>query len=309
MGTTDYNAQLHTLHQKHAILEQLVTHAKNIHEQSCNVSDTLTLIKPSQVIPTRTRKQLTSLAASQQKYSDEALRIRQAKVDKLIQDNVKHTMRLVEQLSEINTDDILEQQLEQIRAADVAYGKRTKLALAIRIALQDRGLVTPRLHVSLDQDYLNEKIEDLCKQEHQCREKIHQQIDEVIDDCKAMLKLPKLPMQLREVLQHTEILMHKNLICLDEGKPINGLNVEIDFEVIDVKIATFSNPDIDLAPVEKAPPKQAEPKQPPPLEDSNCTANSDKDTKANIDTNNEELPASSSWIVRLIQRIKGIIPR
>jgi len=248
----DSNVHLSLLKRKRYALEQLIEFSKNIVDQGQALDDILVLSRPSQAIPDKVRLQLMEMVKSLEDYPDNELQERLTKIDKLVENGVASVVVLAQSVDQFEEDthEVINK-IEHIKELTSIFRKRTKLAIAIRITLQERGITTNRLQLEFDQDTIAERVSELKDEELACRHNIKAHIEEVILECKTLLSKTTLPVSLRKELVVVQRVMKQNLEHVNKGKSINTMPV--NFEIIVMG---------DSAPAEShsaAPPKSVSP--------------------------------------------------
>ena len=229
---TDTSQNLALIRRKRKVLEQLIDFSKNLLQQERALDDLLLLSKPSQNIPQRVRDDLVKAVETLQNLSDEQLQERLIKVDELVQSGARGIYFITQNIDSFDhSAQDINSKIDQIKEIASRFRKRAKLALALRLTLQERGLVTERLKLDVSQDSISERIIQLKSDEATCRKDISAHIQETITDCNGLLSSKDLPASLREELTLVKDVMQQNLEHLSSGKSIDSMPV--NFEIID----------------------------------------------------------------------------
>ncbi|MFT7559707.1 MAG: hypothetical protein ACI93R_001620 [Flavobacteriales bacterium] len=230
--TPDTSQQLALIRGKRKVLEQLIEFSKNLLQQERALEDLLLLSKPSQNIPQKVRNDLVKALEALQNLSDEQLQERVIKVDELVQSGAQGLYSITQNIESFDhSAQDINSKIDQIKEISARFRKRAKLAIALRLKLQERGLVTERLKLSISQDSIAERIAQLKTDESTCRKNISAHIQETISDCDSLLSSKDVPTSLREELTLVKGVMQQNLEHLSAGKSIDSMPV--NFEIID----------------------------------------------------------------------------
>jgi hypothetical protein len=208
----DTSQQLALIRRKRKVLEQLIEFSKNLLQQERAFEDLLLLSKPSQNIPQKTRDDLVKALDALQNLSDEQLQERLIKVDALVQSGARGIYSITQSIESFDhSAQDINSKIDQIKEIAARFRKRAKLAIALRLKLQERGLVTERLNLIISQDSISERIAQLKTDETACRKNISTHIQETICDCNSLLSSKDVPVSLREELTLVKDVMQQNL--------------------------------------------------------------------------------------------------
>lgn len=225
--------KLQLIRRKRYALEQLIDIGKNIIAQGNALNDILVLSLPSQKIPEKTRKRVLHMVHTLQDLSIDELTQRLKIIDQLVEQGSKEIVNFSfdRDAASHNTDDIIII-VEHIKQLISVFKKRTELAIALRLTLQEMGVTTQRLHAGFSQELLSKRVGELKQEEIQCRDNIYSHIKDVIEDCNLLLTVGSMSPTLEAELKHVRSVMKQNLKHLETGKSINSMPV--NFEVIEI---------------------------------------------------------------------------
>ncbi|MFT5691086.1 MAG: hypothetical protein ACI92E_000411 [Oceanicoccus sp.] len=250
-SSLDSNQKLRLIRRKRHALEQLINFSKNILQQEQALDDLLLLSKPSQSIPDKIRRDLIRLVDSQQELSDHQLQERLARVDPLVQSGTRGIMAFTQSIEEIDPSnrDIFSK-IDHLKEVTSRFRKRAKLAIALRLSLQERGLVTERIKLDFDQDSLADRIFELKNEEKKCRGNIGAHLQDMVVDCENMLAVGKIPKQVQDELVLVKEVMLENIKHLKSGKSLDTMPV--NFEIIDIEESAPVPGSMDGSPFEQS---------------------------------------------------------
>jgi len=293
----DSNQRLRLIRRKRHALEQLIEFSKNVLQQEQALDDLLLLSKPSQSIPDKTRQDLIRLVNSQQELSDAQLQERLARVDHLVQSGARGILAFTENIEQMNSENLdIFTKIDQLKEATSRFRKRAKLAIALRLSLQERGLVTERIKLDFGQDSIGERITELKVEEKKCRKNIGAHLQEMVVDCDNLLSTGKVPEPIRDELILVKEVMLENLQHLKAGKSLDTMPV--NFEIIDIEESAPMPGSTDGSPFETLSSKR--PHEKPEEKSRRQKTKPSKSTTPNIDNNKiTELPPNSGFLDRL----------
>ena len=217
-------------------LESLIRIAQGVHNQQSALSELALAARPSQDFP---KSVLNYFAAVEKKMADTPI----PEVLKKIEAIESVTERDLSQIIYLATLDVHALRANQIESAqleniDVAYftdainnfKRRTQTALAMRVLLKKRGVAIQPFKLSVSQETLNQKIQDLKQKEIQCIQQIRLEINQIIDDTSLLLEQDSFSEEMKQSLRAVRRAMKINLRHLDEGGSVNDIpNV---FEIV-----------------------------------------------------------------------------
>lgn len=279
--------RLTLLKRKRHALEQLIEFSKNISSQTNALEDVMVLIRPSQQIDDTIRQDVMYMVETLQNLSEDELQQRLSRVDELVQEGIQAIIDITESVEDTEFDNqTIKEQIQQIRILIRLFKKRTELSLALRIVLQERGIVPERLHIEFSQETIVEHVQQLKEEEHKCRATIRNHIEDVIIDCNTMLNFQGISDDLSGELKQVKLVMQQNLEHIDAGNSIE--NLPINFEAIELG---ESSPGLDEELFNEQP-------QPTTTTEPNNPSEPAHSKQDSIDSNKEAslLKRASTWL-------------
>ncbi|WP_144395289.1 hypothetical protein [Pleionea sediminis] len=224
--------ELELIRRKRKALEQLIRFAKQIVRQESAMQDVLQLAKPSQRISKQCYRYLKVLNKKETALTTPEIEQQLSKLDVIVSKQVAKLFSLSYGAIKNISDESLEIELKKIKTLLDGFKQRTELAVALRLVLHERGVVTQRLVLPIPQEALYSKIDQLKEEETQVREQVRLKIESIIDDIKVMRQSEALPESMKNELKTIHQVMLNNLSHIKSGKKIEDMPV--NFEVIDM---------------------------------------------------------------------------
>jgi hypothetical protein len=239
--------KLRLIRRKRLALEQLIAIGKNINGQGNILSDILVLSRPSQTISKKVKQSVMHMVQTLQELSIAELKQRLIIIDQLVAQGSQEIINLTFNSDFLpqNLED-LSCEVEHIKQLITVFKKRTELAIALRLVLQEMGVSTQRLQVEFSQEILLIRVSELKREERSCRNNIHKRIEEVIDDCDTLIKSGIINAALEAELKQVKSVMQQNIEHLAAGKSIDSM--PINFEAIEVG---DTSPSLDMVLVDQ----------------------------------------------------------
>ena len=212
---------------------------------------------------------LIALATGGRGHNKEYLDRLKSKVQSLTNDQIKANLKQVDNKLQQDVDTIVEiarADLEDIEdqfshllvdkkksifdCLDdylINFKRRAKLAIALRVILEQKYVETNPLLLKFSPDELEEELSQLKSKENQYTETVKVQIEELIGDTEVILKYDGFPEAIKEHAKKVKEQLLENQAHLAAGKSLDSLPTPI--EVIDMDTAPASS--ANLTPIEE----------------------------------------------------------
>lgn len=231
--TDRQSRQLQSIEKKRHLLASLMRIARDISGHSHSLSNAQLLARPSQNYPPKAQEFKRQVDRYLLLLQEPDLKLRSPKYD-------QQSSLLLDALMEFV--DIAEQQVERDQAPDEftddmqhqlkEFGLVTKVAVVLRILLQEYGVILPPVKFSVPQEWLGEQITLLNDTNHHLRLKASDKIAEVLLDIVSLQSDETLPPTLRDTLEYVHDAMTENLEYLEHGG--NMAHLPYEFEALEI---------------------------------------------------------------------------
>ncbi len=261
MGTDiqpDTVAQLDSMLQRRNLVEALAQLSCNLSGVNAGLSAVQNIIRPSQQFSEALRQSLNVEISVYQPQETHSLQQKLIPLNEAIEKNYALLMRVVKIddatfLKHFQACENDREAFQKLQAKLIQFKKQAHHSLAIRIILQDRGLQIERSKLTLDQDFLAEKLTELRGREKVARQRFHATVLEMLSDNEQLMKISSGNPAVQLILTHNSETLRTTLALLKSGNNIESLPTlieEIHYEILPEQL------NVTIASSEKATPKK-----------------------------------------------------
>ncbi|MBV1883438.1 MAG: hypothetical protein KUG82_17495 [Pseudomonadales bacterium] len=242
--------ELVSIQKQREMIEKLVAFSQQLARIVNTMESVQHMMRPSQIPKQRQFALLHQLIDRMQTMETEQLYTRLQTLDTEVEKEIKKILAL----SQLKEDDLEKKYADKSRS-EIATSHKTLLKelkdfsrkaqtnVAIRYSLHSRGCSLDTAKLPFSQEELAIRVQDLKSKEHECRNKLTQHIESLINDTKIVLNTPQFPDDLKEQIAQVKTNLEKNLEHIKNGDDIEGLPVFIE------SLEIISTGDLDSTPV------------------------------------------------------------
>ncbi len=218
--------ELTLLEQRRVALERLIRIAQSLEALQQGLQ-AVSELKSSRALPDAAVRTFEALGRKIRNLSDAQVKLRLNTLDHKVATKLKLVLGLADELQPDQEQRADGARLALINDLVDEFKKHAQTAVALRVLLSRRGVEVEPLALSVPEETLRERLTFIASREHQCREAVVQQVDQLRADVQTLLANPNCKPALRAVLMAVLEALHANLAHLHEGKPVSSLPTPI----------------------------------------------------------------------------------
>ena len=212
-GETSSTAELRGIERRRTALEELVHVAQHIEALQRLLEKMLLLVKPSQTMPPQAQQFFRKLNRQTRELPDEEVA---EKLD-LLEAALKKHVRAIRRYAEAPDESLSGEQGRMVAERIQRLRRYGQTAVGLRVLLQKRGLAPRPLQLDLPQLLIQQRINELRKQEAGYRQRIIDEMQTLLDDVANILTAESASEQMSESLSVIEAELQRDLEHLRAG--------------------------------------------------------------------------------------------
>jgi hypothetical protein len=229
----DTVAQLDSMLQRRNLVEALAQLTCNLNGANAGLSAVQNIIRPSQHFSEPLRHSLHVEVSVYFPQETLALQQKLSQLNEAIEKNYSLLMRVVKIddaafLKHFQACENDREAFQKLQAKLIQFKKQAHHSLAIRIVLQDRGVQIERSKLTLDQDFLAEKLAELRGREKVARQHFHATVIEMLKDNEQLMEIASNNPAVKLVLTQNSENLRATLGLLQSGNNIESLPTLIE---------------------------------------------------------------------------------
>lgn len=229
----DTVAQLDSMLQRRNLVEALAQLICNLNGATAGLSAVQNIIRPSQHFSEPLRQSLNVETSVYFPQETLALQQKLVTLNEAIEKNYALLLRVVKIddaafLKHFQACETDREAFQKLQAKLIQFKKQAHHSLAIRIVLQDRGVQIERSKLTLDQDFLAEKLSELRGREKVARQRFHATVIEMLSDNEQLLQIASNNPAVKQILTQNSESLRATLGLLQSGNNIESLPTLIE---------------------------------------------------------------------------------
>lgn len=230
------STDLKILEDKREALERAVKIALHIERLHSSLEATLLMGRPTSELPEDALAILEELEGSVKSRPINRLKESLAALEKIVQSRLSQIL----QISEMDAEALIASGAGEIEALLSDYRKQAQTAIALRILLHSRGVVTAPTELHVPAEQIRARLTVVEQKERSYRKIIKTEIVVMITEAARMLANEGLSPSMRQFLVASNDDLQRNLDHLDSGKKITSMPVAIEIiEMGEREISSF----------------------------------------------------------------------
>jgi len=234
--------ELHNLQEKKNTLEQAVRIASSLEKLNDGLKAVMLMGKPTSSISQKSLENIEELDEKTKILSSQKLK----EILERLENTVHEKLALIIEISDKedgSTEEVEESNVSQLSHDEIdvilkEYLKSAQTAIALKVVLRARGEITKPTVLSLPENDIKNKLNEVDIREKECRVKVKNEMTILIRDTESVLSRDDLPENLRAMVKLTCESLALNLKHIEQGKSIDDMpfaieNVEMASENID----------------------------------------------------------------------------
>lgn len=298
--------ELIEIRQKLESMEKLIAFAQQLARIVESMESAQHMTRPSQMPKKRRFALLHQLVEKLKTVETDELLVRLKKLDKEVQKEIRKILVL----ARLKVDDVhkrftaeLKEEVakthETMRNELKDFSRKAQTNVAIRFTLHERGYPVESAKLPISQEQLGNQVETLKAEENNCKHKLIDHMESLIEDTDFILQNSKFPEDIKQQVKIVKTNLQNNLAHIKDGGNIDDIPVFIESLEIKLTGSVDSTPaEIDSILEEESrttePPEHDEPK----LEDD-----------PSLEITTEESPSSTLKELQNQYRQKGFFGR
>ncbi len=219
--------------QRRNLVEALAQLTCNLNGANAGLSAVQNIIRPSQHFSESLRQSLHVEVSVYFPQETSALQQKLTQLNEAVEKNYSLLMRVVKIddaafLKHFQACENDREAFQKLQAKLIQFKKQAHHSLAIRIVLQDRGVQIERSKLTLDQDFLAEKLSELRGREKVARQKFHKTVLEMLRDNEQLLQIAGNNPAVKLILTQNSESLRATLGLLQSGNNIESLPTLIE---------------------------------------------------------------------------------